>query len=157
MQGSIKSNYLCNGADHGFRTWRHLWSFLNNLVLDYPLSCTVYKMTYEKHSRSFCFTVCMDYPGVFLPLIQRQSTGPAFAVNHSSRDHLLFLELNSVSTNLCYQLKYTGLKPYPSTHSHYSRCVIYKALLFIFLLFSSIFYFSSDDICFDREKTLQIY
>lgn len=93
----------------------------------------------------------------FLALRQKYLTGPDLAVNHSSRDHLLFLELNSIPTNLCQQLKDTGLKLYPSTQSHYSRYFIYKVLLFISLLFSldflssSIFQFNSD-IWFDREK-----
>lgn len=132
-----------------------LFKIIQYMIIHYLVVCI--KLLTRNIQEAFALQSAWTTQQFFLALRQKHLTGPDLAVNHSSRDHLLFLELNSVPTNLCQQLKDTGLKFYPSTQSYYSRYFIYKVLLFIPLLFSldflsSIFQFNSDDIWFDREK-----
>lgn len=82
-----------------------LFKIIQYMIFHYLVVCI--KLLTRNIQEAFALQSAWTTQQFFLALRQKHLTGPDLAVNHSSRDHLLFLKLNSVPTNLCQQLKDT--------------------------------------------------
>jgi len=69
------------------------------MIIHYLVVCI--KLLTRNIQEAFALQSAWTTQQFFLALRQKHLTGPDLAVNHSPRDHLLFLKLNSVPTNLC--------------------------------------------------------